>query len=164
MEYKINPHILCFNFFHTGSQFTPLFISCWETGVRRVWDRNLNILKVRAVPVVSKSWTGSLPVLQEGDSPQGHEDTQKHCSSIIKQDACLKGDRQVDRETDTWSESQVGEQRDRQVDRDSGRWRQVPCMWHRCWNSSSRSRCYRWDTWWSRFHCHTPPSYIKGEI
>lgn len=52
--------------------------------------RNLNVLELGAVPAVSQSCTTSLPVLQEGDGPQRYEDTEKHCSSIIKQDTCLQ--------------------------------------------------------------------------
>lgn len=51
---------------------------------------HLNVLEFRAVPAVSQSRTTSLPVLQEGDGPQRHEDAQKHGSSIIEQEASLQ--------------------------------------------------------------------------
>lgn len=50
----------------------------------------LNVLEFGAVPAVSQSCAASLPVLVEGDGPQRYENAQKHCSSIIKQDARLQ--------------------------------------------------------------------------
>lgn len=72
----------------------PLKINVWIC-VNVFCERHLNVLEVWTVPAVRQSCTTSLPVLQEGDSPQRHEDTEKHRPSIIKQETHLHRDRQV---------------------------------------------------------------------
>lgn len=62
---------------------------------RQIRESHLNVLKVRAVPAVRQSRTCPLPVLQEGDGPQRHEDTEEHCSSVIKQQSHLQTQNQL---------------------------------------------------------------------
>lgn len=52
-------------------------------------DAHLNLLKVGAVPAVRQSGTRPFPVLQEGNSPQRHEDAEEDCASIVKKYANL---------------------------------------------------------------------------
>lgn len=69
------------NFKHTESVIVR------QTGVTA---QHLNPLKLRAVPAVSQSGTSPLPVLQEGDGPQRHEDAEEQGSSIIKHQTHLQ--------------------------------------------------------------------------
>lgn len=55
----------------------------------------LNLLKVRAVPAVGLGSAAPLPVLVEGDGPQGDEDAEEDGSSIVEKDSCLHAIRRV---------------------------------------------------------------------
>lgn len=47
-------------------------------------------MEVHAVPVVSQCGHLPLPVLQEGDGPEGHEDTEEDGPRVVKQVAHLR--------------------------------------------------------------------------
>lgn len=50
-------------------------------------------MKIHAVPVVSQRGILTLPVLEEGDGPEGHEHAEEHCARVVKEVAHLKQDR-----------------------------------------------------------------------
>lgn len=51
--------------------------------------RDLFFVEVHAVPVMSQRGHLSLPVLQEGNGPEGHEDTEEDGARVVKQVAQL---------------------------------------------------------------------------
>ena len=79
-------------FFHSLKTFKLVHV------VGQVRDRYLDVLEVGAVPAVRQGRAASLPVLQEGDGPQRHEDTEKHGAPVVKQETCLKRIRWLVRE------------------------------------------------------------------
>lgn len=57
--------------------------------------KHLDLLDIRAVPAVGLGSAASLPVLVEGDGPQGDEGTEEDSSSIVKEDPCLNAPKTV---------------------------------------------------------------------
>lgn len=46
--------------------------------------RDLFFVKVHAVPVMGKGGHLTLPVLQKGDCPKGHEHTEEDCAWVVE--------------------------------------------------------------------------------
>lgn len=59
----------------------------WEA-LRRTRP-HLDILELRAVPLVSQGRIGPLPELQEQHCPQGHEDAEEDGPTVVKEASCL---------------------------------------------------------------------------